>query len=245
MSTSDVGVVLCAAVAAGCLVPARSRLPAMTQPAAPAASPSKGPGSGDRSLRLLAAVAVSVATAVLVGHVAGLLLAPLAGAACWRWMGTLQPRAERRRRDALTRDLPLVVDLMAACLAVGASPEAALARVVSAARAPMREELSALATRLRLGVDPATVWEELGRHAELGALGRSLARAVRTGASVADAMTRLAEDLRRTARMEMEGRARAVAVKAAAPLGLCLLPAFVLVGVVPLLAGAVARFLAP
>jgi len=86
---------------------------------------------------------------------------------------------------------------------------------------------------------------QLGQHAQLGPLGRSLARAVRTGASVAEAMTRLAEDLRRTARTEAEGRARAVAVKAAAPLGLCLLPAFALVGVVPLLAGAVTRFLAP
>lgn len=239
MSTSDVGLVLCVAVAAGCLVPTRARLPSATRPALP------GPVSRDRPLRLLAAIAVCVATAVLVGHVAGLLLAPLAGAASWRWMGTLQPRTERRRRDALTRELPLVVDLMAACLAVGASPEAALTRVASAARPPMREELAALVTRLRLGADPSTVWEELGRHAELGPLGRSLARAVRTGASVADAMTRLAEDLRRTARTEMEGRARAVAVKAAAPLGLCLLPAFVLVGVVPLLAGAVTRFLTP
>jgi hypothetical protein len=34
-------------------------------------------------------------------------------------------------------------------------------------------------------------------------------------------------------------RARAVGVKAALPLGVCLLPAFVLVGVVPLVAGSV------
>jgi hypothetical protein len=37
----------------------------------------------------------------------------------------------------------------------------------------------------------------------------------------------------------VESRARAVGVKAAVPLGVCLLPAFVLVGVVPLVAGAV------
>ncbi|MCW2792983.1 MAG: type secretion system protein, partial [Nocardioides sp.] len=36
---------------------------------------------------------------------------------------------------------------------------------------------------------------------------------------------------------DVEDRARAVGVKAALPLGLCLLPAFVLIGIVPLVAG--------
>lgn len=240
MSTSDGLVVACAAVAAACLFPARAGLP--RPPRRPAPS---GPGARARLHRILAAAAACVATAVLVGHVAGLLLAPVAGAAAWRWVGTLESRAVRRRRDAVAHELPLVVDLMAGCLAVGASPDAALARVAAASDAPMREELLAVVARLRLGTDPATVWAELSGHTELGPLGRALARAVRTGASVAEAMARLAEDLRRTSRTEVESRARAVAVKAAAPLGLCLLPAFVLVGVVPLVAGAVARFLAP
>ena len=45
---------------------------------------------------------------------------------------------------------------------------------------------------------------------------------------------RLADDLARSARADTEERARAVGVKAALPLGLCLLPAFVLIGIVPL-----------
>ena len=49
-------------------------------------------------------------------------------------------------------------------------------------------------------------------------------------------MERLAGDLARRARADAEDRARAVGVKAALPLGLCLLPAFVLVGIVPLVA---------
>ena len=59
-------------------------------------------------------------------------------------------------------------------------------------------------------------------------------RAVESGASVADAMLRLADDQRRRSQAAVEGRARAVGVKAAVPLGLCLLPAFVLIGIVPL-----------
>ena len=72
---------------------------------------------------------------------------------------------------------------------------------------------------------------------------RCVLRAVDSGASVADAMTRLAEDLRRDARARVEGRARAVGVKAALPLGLCMLPAFVLVGVVPLVVGSLSALL--
>ena len=51
---------------------------------------------------------------------------------------------------------------------------------------------------------------------------------------VVAAVERLADDLARAGRAESEDRARAVGVKAAVPLGLCLLPAFVLIGIVPL-----------
>ena len=49
-------------------------------------------------------------------------------------------------------------------------------------------------------------------------------------------MSRLADDLAAARAAEVEERARAVGVKAALPLGLCLLPAFVLIGIVPLVA---------
>ena len=51
------------------------------------------------------------------------------------------------------------------------------------------------------------------------------------------AVARLAEALAEDARGDVEDRARAVGVKAALPLGLCLLPAFVLLGIVPVVAG--------
>ncbi len=71
-----------------------------------------------------------------------------------------------------------------------------------------------------------------------------MVRAIESGASVSDALQRLAEDLHASARLEAETKARAVGVRAAAPLGLCLLPAFVLIGVVPLVGSAVAALLA-
>jgi Flp pilus assembly protein TadB len=194
-------------------------------------------------LRIVATAAAASGSVALLGGWVGALIAGPAAAATWWATGRLESPAERRRREQLAASVPLVVDLMAACLAVGLSPAAAVAQISAAVDPPAAGELGALVNRLRLGVDPVTVWRELATHPQLGGLGRSMARAMESGASVADAMQRLAGDLRRRSRADVEKRARAVGVRAAIPLGVCLLPAFVLVGVVPLVAGSVSVLL--
>ncbi len=186
----------------------------------------------------LSAVAGLGAT-LLVGGWLGALLGAAVALTLWRLLGRMEPAGVRRRRERLAEQLPGAVDLMAAALTVGVSPDTAVLLVADAVDEPMRGELGLLASRLALGVDPVRLWSEIGGHPQLGPLGRCLARAVDSGAPVGEAMLRLAEDLRRTARAEVEGRARAVGVRAAAPLGVCLLPAFILTGVVPLVAGSV------
>ena len=240
MSTLGHGVlavvaVLAAAVAALAAVPSRPS----ASVAADRPPSSTVPEAAPPLFRMVASVAVAVGAWVLVGGLPGIGLGPVAGGVCWWAVGRMEPPAVRRRRERLAAAVPQVVDLMAACLGAGLSPSAALEHVTSAVGGPAAEDLAAVLARLRLGVDPATVWRDLARHPQLGGLGRALARAVESGASVADAMQRLSGDLRRTARSDVESRARAVGVKAAVPLGVCLLPAFVLVGVVPLVAGAV------
>ena len=173
----------------------------------------------------------------LVGGWPGVLVGLVVAATSWRVLARMEPPAVRRRREALERDIPLVVDLMAASLSAGSAPAAALGRLVEVVDPPLREELRAPVARLRLGADPVAVWADLARHPQLGPLGRCLLRAAETGASVSDALQELSTELRHRGRAEVEARARAVAVKASAPLGLCLLPAFVLLGIVPLVAG--------
>ena len=75
-------------------------------------------------------------------------------------------------------------------------------------------------------------------HPQLGALGRAVQRSSETGASVAEALARLSAELRHGRRAQREALARSVEVKASVPLGLCLLPAFVLIGIVPMIAAA-------
>jgi pilus assembly protein TadC len=181
----------------------------------------------------------------MVGGVVGVLAGAVAAGVLWRVVGRLESPALRRRREAVARQLPHAVDLMASCLAVGTSPTRAVELVADAVEPPMADELALIAGRLALGVDPRRVWGDVATRPQLGALGRCLVRAIDSGASVAEAMHRLADELRRDQRAAVEARARAVGVKATAPLGLCLLPAFVVVGIVPLIAGSLGLLLLP
>ncbi|MEP9384541.1 type II secretion system F family protein [Nocardioides sp. KR10-350] len=227
-----------AGLAAALLVPVRPRLAAVSPGDA-----GDGPGrSADgrgwmlrwRGLWCLLAAAGALA---FIGGPVGLLAAPAAAAACWVAIGRAEPPAVRAAREEARRDLPHLVRLLGAALAAGSSPGEALALVAAALPGAAADRLAPVAARLRLGADPVATWQVLADDPALAPLGRTLARAHATGTPVAASVARLADDLARTARGEVEDRARAVGVKAAVPLGLCLLPAFLLVGVVPLVGG--------
>lgn len=173
------------------------------------------------------------AAAVVGGHLA-LPAALVAGIGTVVLAGRLEPGAVRRRREEVRRDLPHVVTLLAAALQSGVGTPDAVDLVSRALPGAAADRLVPVAARLRLGGDPEQVWGGLGTDPGLAPLGRTLARAHRTGSPVVAAVERLAEELARRARAEVEDRARAVGVRAAVPLGLCLLPSFLLLGIVPL-----------
>lgn len=247
--TIPVATVLAAALAA--VAAALACGPAGARAAAPTQrqDPARGPAPGARStvpasrrppsLPLLAGLAAGAGVALLVPGPVAVPAGALAGVVVARRVARLEPAAVRRRRRALEHGLPHVVDLMSALLASGAAPSVALARVTEVVEDPLRGELAAYVARLRLGRDPVSVWSAMAEHPQLAALGRALLRAAQSGASVAGALSRLADDLRARRRADVDGLVRTVEVRATAPLGACLLPAFVLVGVVPLVAGSV------
>jgi tight adherence protein C len=118
-----------------------------------------------------------------------------------------------------------------------------------AERAPdvLQEELGLTATVLRLGGTPAAALREAGDRSgldELRAAAAALEAAERWGAPPAEALAARAEALRTRARLDAEAAAGRAAVRLAFPLVLCFLPAFVLLTVVPTVAGAL-RALAP
>lgn len=138
------------------------------------------------------------------------------------------------------RSLPLVLDLLAGCLAAGASPALAVATVAGVARGELREELTAVAGELALGAPAAAAWRSWLRRG--GASARAAAafgRAERAGADLAPELAALADDVREALRTRAQIRAQRAGVLAVAPLGLCFLPAFLLLAVVPVVAGLV------
>jgi Flp pilus assembly protein TadB len=188
----------------------------------------------DARLRLLWSATAGVGVALFVSGRAGPPLGLAAALATWVVLARAESPAVRRAREAAERDLPGLVHLLAAALESGCASSDAVRLVCDAYPGPAADRVSAVAPRLALGIDVEGAWQPVLDDPHLGVLGRTMVRAHRSGASVAGEVAALADELGRRSRMRTEERARSVGVKAAVPLGLCLLPSFVLLGIVPL-----------
>ena len=182
-------------------------------------------------------LAAGLGAAMFLGGPAGLVAGPVVVVLCLRAVRRSEDPHARRRREEAAAQLPHLVLLLGAVLRGGAPPESAVLIVAAAFPGPAADRLDGIRSRLALGLDPGTVWDGLADDPVLAPLGRTLGRAGRSGAPVAEAVDRLAQDLAARHRAEREDLARAVGVRAALPLGLCLLPSFLLLGIVPLVAG--------
>jgi pilus assembly protein TadC len=153
----------------------------------------------------------------------------------------LEPRSVRQASARRARELPLALDLLAACWSAGATPRRAAATVAEGVEGPLRADLLDVATRLELGSTAADSWRFLTEIQDDGAAQdayRALIDASSSGVPPVDALRRAAQRSRECRRRAGEAAARTVAVKVAAPLGLCFLPAFVLLAIAPAVLGA-------
>jgi Flp pilus assembly protein TadB len=243
--------VVCAGVAAYLAVPSDlprkrlARLTADTRSDVAENGPDTRDGRPNRRLRLAVSGLAGVACVVILGTPYGWPAGVLAAIACARSLARLEPRAARTRRARIVAEAPVAIDLLAACLRGGTTWHDSVEAVAQAVGGPLGGEFARIAARIRLGADPAEEWLALGREPALAPLGRAVARAAAGGAPLAATLTRLARDQRRAARTAASSRARAAGVRAVAPLGLCFLPAFVLLGIVPAVAGIAADVLLP
>jgi tight adherence protein C len=156
-------------------------------------------------------------------------------------------RAADRRLAARSQAAPAVLDLLGAALLAGLNPHKAVLRVAERAPDVLLEDMGLAAAVLRLGGTPAAALREAADQSgldELRAAAAALEAAERWGAPPAEALAARAEALRTRARLDAEAAAGQAAVRLAFPLVLCFLPAFVLLTVVPTVAGSL-RALAP
>lgn len=192
--------------------------------------------SAGRHARTVAAVAVAAAVALVLGGPTGVLVGTVAGAAVLAAIARLEPGYARREREELERSAPLVLDLVAACLASGATLDASMLAAASAVGGPAERLLGAAVTAGRLGAPAPDAWREVAARAPLAGLARAVVRAHDSGAPLAEVLPRLAAQARATRRSAAETRVRTAGVRLTGPLGVAFLPAFVLLGVVPVVA---------
>ncbi|SDY03311.1 Type II secretion system (T2SS), protein F [Geodermatophilus africanus] len=184
--------------------------------------------------RWLLAGAAGVAAGVLVGGTAGMVVAGLVvvgGERLLRRGG----REGSRAGPAPEADLPVACDLLAVCLEAGLPVGGALAAVATALPGPLGPELATVAGLYRLGAAPRRAWADVPPG--LAAPGRVLVRAGESGSTVVPALRSLAADVRAGERSRADAAVRRAGVWVLAPLGACFLPAFLCLGVVPLVLG--------
>lgn len=166
-------------------------------------------------------------TGATVGRICALL-----GAAAWV-AGIASCRRILARARSVDEDMDpaLACDLVAAGLACGA----AIPRVLDAlAAACARESLAWTARALRLGVCWADAWEETPEWAH--PLRDALESSWTSGNAPETMLARSASWERRARLADAKTRAEELSVRLVGPLGACFLPAFLTLGIAPLLA---------
>lgn len=207
-----------------------------------AATPTaRGGSSEDRGRRRrldrvrLAAGLGGLAVGVLLGGWWGAVVGCVVAVASDRLLRRLEPAEVRARRLREVADLPIAADLVAAGLRAGAPVDRACAAVAEAVGGPLGERLARVARSLRLGAEPVEAWSHLAPVPGAERMTSAAVRSSASGAALAGALTRLADDLRADRAVAAEAAARRAGVLIVLPLGLCFLPAFILAGLLPVI----------
>ncbi len=178
----------------------------------------------------------------LLGSIAPMPIGPIA-AIVFAALGARAPRillarAGGRRRSAVDRQIPQLLDLLAAASSAGLSAPLALERAAEAVSGPLGEELDAVVRTVSLGARWREELHSLAERLDLPDMRRTVAALTRTetlGSSLASSTAELAERVRQARRAATTERARTAPVKMLFPLVFLVLPAFLLLTVVPVL----------
>lgn len=186
-----------------------------------------------RTAGVLVASAVVIACGAVFGATRGALIGAAAAPIAVVIVRRLHDRAPPSRPSAT---VALTLDLVSIALRAGQPLDAALALAAE----PVTDTglvLLRVAGLLRLGADAEQAWQIAEADEVLARVAATARRSATSGTRLAAAFDRLGADLRAELRADAQARAHRVGVLVAAPLGLCFLPAFVCLGIVPIIVG--------
>jgi pilus assembly protein TadC len=179
-------------------------------------------------------IACGLLTATVVGGWVGVALAVVIAPAAT----SAARRLIRRAGTAPVDPLPLAAgwDLLAACLRAGLPVPLAVRAVAGHLPVGVDDELRTVADRLALGAGAHAAWD-VPETSPLHSVARAARRSAHSGAGLAEVAARAAADVRAEVRDAAAARGQRAAVLITGPLGLCFLPAFLVLGVVPVVIG--------
>jgi pilus assembly protein TadC len=176
-----------------------------------------------------------------------------AGPSVVRERAAMPGRRPRAPRHAVHGPDPLAVasslDVLGVCLAAGMAVSAAAAATAPSAPPLLARVLRRAADLLALGADPGVAWSlppdipAVSADPQIDAVLRLARRSSVSGVALAEAVSGLAAQCRQDAAHTAAATAERAGVLIAGPLGLCFLPAFVCLGIVPVIAGLAGDFL--
>lgn len=204
-------------------------------------------GRTDQGIAGLLPVVLPLSVGSLLGVLSGWPHGVLVGAAALAaaWLGV-----RRRKRCGSPSGgsgasdqfgLAATLDLLAACLRAGLPVPVAVRAVAGDLSMAAGDALRSTADLLALGADPVDAWTPALDCESTAALARGARRTARSGTALAGVAATLASNIRDAAGDVAEGRAQRAGVLITGPLGLCFLPAFVCLGIVPVVAGLAAQ----
>jgi tight adherence protein C len=168
----------------------------------------------------------------------GAALGPLTAAIGFAGPGLMLSRRASRRSARMDEELPQLLDLLATASYAGLAGPLALRRAVEATTGPLAEELRAVVDAVDLGARWRDELRACAERLEVADLHRAVAALTRTetlGTSLSDATADVASRVREARRAAATERARKAPVKMLFPLVFLVLPAFLLLTVVPVL----------
>lgn len=157
------------------------------------------------------------------------------------------PELHANRPDAANEtphDTAAVLDIFAACLRAGLVPAVAARAAADALPSSVSAFLRRTSELLELGVDQDTAWSSASNTPETDVFVSVAQRSARAGTPLADAVRELAADIRQAAADAASEKAQRAGVLIAGPLGLCFLPAFMCLGIAPVVIGLVKQLTA-
>jgi tight adherence protein C len=193
---------------------------------------------------LLGRRAAGAALGVLVAGVGAaatpglVVMAPVLMLMGWRVPGLLARRAARARLATANAEIPNFLDLLAAASAAGLGAQVAVRRAAAATTGPLAQELASTLAAVDLGARWRDELRALSARLKLPDLTRAVHAIARTetlGASLSDSLRDLADGVRRERMANAAEAARKAPVKMLFPLVFMVLPAFLLLTVVPVL----------